>query len=121
MVYLSHLIALMVQDQKIENGEIVQESCGTGGPTVWSDWTECPASCAGRPAGAQFRFSAQSETETRACPASTDLCPTWSAFGAWSECVDGKHSRSRTCENSTNGGGKVGSECAGDATETCGC
>ena len=59
---------------KIVNGEIVQESCGTGGPTVWSDWTECPATCAGRPAGVQFRFSAQAPTEERSCEESTDPC-----------------------------------------------
>merc|ERR1712176_1513226 len=106
---------------KIVNGEIVQEGCGTGGPTVWSDWTECPASCAGRPVGQQFRFSAQSETQSQACPASTDPCPAWGNWSDWGACVDGNKSRSRTCENATNGGGAVGAECAGDATETCGC
>ena len=45
----------------------------------------------------------------------------WSDFGEWSECVGGEKSRSRTCENAANGGGAVGAECAGDATETCGC
>ena len=45
----------------------------------------------------------------------------WSNWSEWGECVDGNHSRSRTCENETNGGGAVGAECAGAATEECGC
>ena len=51
----------------------------------------------------------------------TLLLAAWSDFGDFGECVDGNHSRSRTCENAENGGGPVGAECAGDATETCGC
>ena len=45
----------------------------------------------------------------------------WGNWSDWGACVNGNKSRSRTCENATNGGGAVGAECAGDATETCGC
>ena len=51
----------------------------------------------------------------------TKFLAEWSNWSEWGECVDGNHSRSRTCENETNGGGAVGAECAGAATEECGC
>ena len=56
----------------IVNGEIEQEACSN---VVWSDWTACDGvTCADRPVGKSYRFSAQAETEHRDCPASTLAC-----------------------------------------------
>jgi hypothetical protein len=102
----------------IVNGEIEQESCSI---VAWSDWTSCPAvTCAERPIGKSFRFSAQAETEHKDCPVSTLACPKWSDWSEWSECADNSKSRSRDCINPNNLT-PIGGECFGESTETCAC
>lgn len=117
-----------------EGADGIQRPCNTqacpidGGWSEWDDWSECSSECGGGEKKRSRRCDNPSPTNggnecvgtaIETAPCNTQACPVdggWSEWGAWSECMNGKSTRNRVCDNPSPAHG--GKDCEGEEQQS---